>query len=312
MKTKLNPTTFIDVGNIDKSRPASRPPKTNWKVELLKKGVQVLQHVSPRTASEIVWSQFTYPGKVAFTEKQQQLIAKAHKSSISYLGHEIVTYRWGSEGPKILLSHGWRSKIADFRALIETLIAAGFVVEGLDWKAHGNSGGSRTALPEMRDILKNFYVQNAPYHAVVGYSIGGLAAGITLSEISKDLLPKKTILIAAPPFIRYFFKEIISDLGFSHKVYEEMCGLVGKNYHEPIDYFDIRSKARHFEDHELHLIYDETDETIPFERGLEMQETFPFAKFVHTKGLGHYKIISHQEILTYLQKNLMMEVGSNS
>ncbi len=311
MKTKINPTTFIDVGNIDKSRPANRPPKNNWKVELLKKGVQVLQHVSPKTASEIVWSQFTYPGKVAFTEKQQKLIEKAEKSSMSYLGHDIVTYRWGTNGPKVLLSHGWRSKIADFRALIETLIDAGYVVEGLDWKAHGNSGGSKTALPEMRDILKNYYVQHAPFHAVVGYSIGGLAAGITLSEVSKDLLPKKMFLIAAPPFIRYFFQEIISDLGFSHRVYEEMCDLVDKNYHQHIDYFDIRTKADHFKESDLHLIYDETDETIPFKRGLEMQETFPYAKFVHTKGLGHYKIISHQEILSYLKTNLLAEVDSH-
>ncbi len=303
MKT-TNKTTFIDVGEIDASRPSSRPPKTNWKIEMLKRGVKALQHVSPKTASEIVWSQFTRPGKPYFTENQRALIDRAEIGSTSYLGHEIVTYKWGTHGPRVLLSHGWRSKIADFRALIEHLVSKGYVVEGLDWKAHGKSGGRHTALPEMRDILKNYYVQNAPFHAVVGYSLGGLAAGITLSEISKDLLPQKLLLIAAPPFTRYFFYDTIKEVGLSEKVYQEMCSLVGKNYYQDVDYFDLRDKANHFDATETHLIYDENDLTVPFERGQELLGSFQRAHFVHTKGLGHYKIISHQEILSYVERKL--------
>jgi len=220
------------------------------------------------------------------------------------MGHEIVTYKWGNEGPKILLSHGWRSKIADFRAMIEHLLDAGYQIEGIDWKAHGNSGGRHTALPEMRDILKNYYVQKGPYHGVIGYSIGGLAAGITLSELSQDILPKKIFLIAAPPFTKYFFQDIINEVGLSDKVFKEFCGLVDKNYHQPVDYFDLREKADHLQSAEVHLIYDETDKTIPFEKGIEMRKAFSNARFVHAKGLGHYKIISHSEILKYVGDNL--------
>ncbi len=300
----LDKTTFIDVGDIDMSRPANRPPKTNWKIELLKSGIKVLQHVSPKKVSEIVWSQFTRPGRPAFTDKQRALCEKAEKGTLSYLGYEITTYRWGTVGPRILLSHGWRSKIADFRSVIEDLVGQGYVVEGLDWKAHGNSEGRHTALPEMRDILKNYYVQNAPYHAVIGYSIGGLAAGITLSELSQELLPKKLFLISAPPYTRYFFKDIIDEVGLSDKVYQAFCDLVAKHYHENVDYFDLRTKADHFKQTEVHLIYDEKDATVSFEKGLTMKSVFEDAHFVHTKGLGHYKIISHAEIRAYLKSHL--------
>ena len=297
MKTK---TTFIDVGKIDISRPANRPPKTNWKMDLVKKSMLALQLVSPKVTSELVWSQFTRPGKTKFTEKQQILLEKANVNKMSYLGYDIATYRWGDQGPKVLLSHGWRSKIADFRVMIESFVAQGFVVEGIDMKAHGNSEGKHTALPEMRDILKNFYVQNGPYHTVIGYSIGGLCAGVTLGELSKEILPKHLFIIAAPPYTRYFFFDTIKEVGLSNKVYEEMCLLVNKNYHQDIDYFDMRKNVAHFSDLDVHLIYDEQDQMIPFQRGLEMREAFSGSNFVHTKGLGHYKIISHPEIVGYV------------
>ena len=301
---KTDKTTFIDVGQVDRSRPKERAPKSNLQLELLQKGAQVLQHVSPHTVSRIVWHQFTKPGKTQFTKSQEVLLGRAEIGHLSYLGHDLVTYRWGHEGPRVLLAHGWNSKIADFRMLIERLVDYGYVVEGVDWKAHGQSTGSHTALPEMRDVLKSYYVQQGPFHAVIGYSIGGLAAGITLSEVSKDLLPKQLFLFAAPPYTRYFFFDTIKGLGLSEKVYEGMCQLVEKNYLQSIDYFDLRRKAGHFDDLDVHLLYDEQDTVVPFERSAEMLQALPEAHFVHTKGLGHYRIIAHDETVAYVTRKL--------
>jgi hypothetical protein len=58
----------------DRGRPKERPPKTNWKVEMLKKGVGLLQHIAPNKAGDIVWHHFTKPGRSRFNEKQQALI----------------------------------------------------------------------------------------------------------------------------------------------------------------------------------------------------------------------------------------------
>lgn len=291
--------------NQDTSRPLERPSKTNWKLETLKYMLKVLQYVSPSKTSEIVWSYFTKPIKARFTGPQESILAKAEKNSVSYFGHDLVTYKWGTEGPKVLLSHGWNSKIADFRRMIEALVEKGYVVEGIDMKAHGKSPGTHTALPEIRDILKNYYVQNAPYQAVVGYSIGGLAMGVMLSELSKEIQPKNLFVIAAPSNTRYFFKEVVKEeLGFRDKVYEEMCEMVETHYHQRIDYFDMRSLGSKIGSENIHLIYDEDDQTVPFDRGLEMLETFPEATFVHAKGLGHYKIIAYQDVIDHVTTNI--------
>jgi pimeloyl-ACP methyl ester carboxylesterase len=295
-------TIRIDGGQQDMSRPSERPPKTNWKIEMLKKGVGVLQHLSPTMASEIIWQHFTRPGRSRFTPAQRQLIEKAEMGVLNYKGDEIVTYRWGTGSKKILLSHGWNSKAADFRRMIERLVEEGYTVEGLDMRGHGKSGGLRTGVPEMREVLKNYYVKNGPYDTVIGYSIGGMTAGIMASELSPGIQPPQLIIIAAPSYTRYFFKDTIDELGYSPRVYQEMCEMIYKTYNESVDYFDLRKKLHLLKGIDMHLIYDEDDATVPFIRGQELRETYRHARFVHTTGLGHYNIIKFPEVIDYITK----------
>lgn len=299
--------TKINASIQDISRPSDRPPKTNWKTKLVKKGLATLQHISPAKTAEIVWHYFTKPGGVRFKQSHEELIDNAELFSTNYKGYKIQGYRWGQSGPKVLLAHGWRSKISDFRRMIKALVEAGFIVEGLDMKAHGKSEGKHTAMPEMRDIIKDHYVKEGPYHTVIGYSIGGLAAGMVLTELSPTLHPEHLIIISSPPYVRYFFKDIIDDLGFNNEVYEEMAKLVQINFHEEIDYFDLRNKQHLLNGINLTLIYDEMDQTVPFERGEELHNSFPEAHFVHTSGLGHYKIIAYEGIFNQIIHTIKQE-----
>lgn len=295
--------TFIAVEGVDISRPAERPPKSNWKIELIKKGLNLLQHASPKKSAEIIWHYFTLPGKTIFSESQLEFLSSAETSQTNYKGDVIKSYRWGSEGPKILLCHGWRSKTADFRKMIQAFVSAGYVVEGVDMRAHGQSEGKNTALPEYRDILKNHMIKNGPYHTVVGYSMGAIAAGVVLSEMGTAYHPNNYFVIAGPPYIRYFFKDIINEIGCNETVYEAMCDLVKEKYGQPIDYFDLRIKGSSLKDMKTHLIYCEDDQIIPFQKGLNLEECWPHASFVHAKGLGHYKIIANEAIIQYVVNN---------
>lgn len=295
-------TTYIAVENEDMSRPKDRPDKTNWKIELIKKGLGVLQHASPRKSAEIIWHYFTMPGRTKFSDPQKELLAKAEIIETHYRGDKITAYRWGTQGPKVLLCHGWRSKIADFRRMIEAFVEQGYVVEGIDMRAHGQSEGKHTALPEYRDIIKNHYALNGPYEVVVGYSLGGIASGIVISEFSKTMHPKHFYLLAAPPYVRYFFSDIINEIGCNEAVYEAMCGLVQAYYHQDIDYFDLRGKVSSLSHIKTHLMYCENDEMVPFSKGEELEAAWPSASFVHAKGLGHYKIIANSSIIKYITK----------
>ena len=295
-------TTYIEVTNEDISRPVDRPTKTNWKIELIKKGLAVLQHASPKKSAEIIWHYFTMPGRTKFSGPQNELIEKAEIIETVYRGDKIKAYRWGKEGPKVLLCHGWRSKIADYRRLIEAFVADGYVVEGIDMRAHGNSDGKQTALPEFRDVIKNHYAEHGPYEVVVGYSLGGIAAGIVINELSQVLHPKHFYLMSAPPYVRYFFSDIVDEIGCNRAVYEEMANLVEVIYGQPIDYFDLRDKVGTLDHIKTHLLYCEDDQMVPFSKGEELEVAWPNASFVHAKGLGHYKIIANHSIIDYILK----------
>ncbi len=295
-----NNTTFIDAGNQDRSRPSERPPKSNWRIEMVKKGLSMLQYLTSRKTAEVVWYYFTQPGKVRFTEAQNALLDKALITETYYNGFKIYHYQWGTKGPKLLLAHGWRSKTADFRRMIDGLIGAGYVVEGVDMKGHGRSEGVQTALPELKEIIKEHYIKNGPYEAMIGYSLGGLATGLVASELAAEFQPQKLVLIAAPSHAKYFFEDIINDLGFKHEVFVAFCNLVEKSYKQPVDYFDIRNKTASLSPIPSLFVYDETDETVPFDKGLELHDLYPDAHFLHSKGLGHYKVIASQPIIEYI------------
>ncbi|NND95629.1 MAG: alpha/beta hydrolase [Flavobacteriales bacterium] len=292
--------TYISVELADKSRPTGRPPKTNWKIDLIKKAMKALQHASPRKVAEVVWHFFTLPGKVYFSDPQKALVSNARIGEMTYKGDRIVTYRWGVEGPRVLLCHGWRSKAADFRRMIEAFLEAGYVVEAIDCRAHGQSEGKHSAMPEFRDIIKKYLENNAPFNVVVGYSMGGAAAGVALSELPKEKHPDELFFVAAPPFVSYFFSDIIKDLGLKKSVYHKMTDMVEELYEQPVDFFDLRTKTRELRDIPKHFIYCEDDETIPFKKGMELFELHENAHFVQARGFGHYKILSHPEIINYL------------
>jgi hypothetical protein len=295
-----NNTTFIDAGNQDRSRPSERPPKSNWRIEMVKKLLSMLQYITVTKTAEVVWHYFSQPGKVRFTEAQQALLDKAIISETYYQGFKIFHYQWGTEGPKVLLAHGWRSKTADFRRMIEALLTAGYVVEGVDMKAHGRSEGVHTALPEFKEIIKEHYIKNGPYEAMIGYSLGGLATGLVASELAAEFQPQKLVLIASPSHAKYFFEDIIKELGFKHEVFVAFCNLVEKTYKQPVDYFDIRDKTASLSPIQSLFVYDETDETVPFDKGLELHKIYPDAHFLHSKGLGHYKVIASEPIIDHI------------
>ncbi|WP_258103531.1 alpha/beta fold hydrolase [Marinoscillum sp. MHG1-6] len=276
--------------------------------EWIKRGLRVMQHFSAPKTAEIIWNFAVRPHRRKFTAKQVALIERAETSTIEYRGATLTTYRWGSGARKVLLCHGWNSRVADFRRMIETLVEAGFTVEGIDMKAHGQSEGKSTALPEFCEVLQSYYHEHGPYYALVGYSMGGLAAGIVTSELSDYLKPEQLIIISAPPYVRYFFSDLVKkDIGCNEQVYEHMCDLVHHNYDQSIDHFDLREKTSELSKQNITLIYDEDDQTVPFQKGQELHRHYPNATWVHTRQMGHYNIISEHQVIKLITASLLEE-----
>lgn len=306
---------YISVELEDIGRPKERPPKTNWKIEVIKRAMRAVQHGVPRKVSEVVWHFFTKPGKVFYTPAQEACTEKAEVAVMEYKGDKIYTYKWGNSGnPKVLLCHGWRSKATDFRKMIEMYVETRFEVHGIDFRAHGKSDGIHTAGPEFRDIVKMYVEKEGPFDIVIGHSLGGITASIALMELEERLRPSQLFIIAAPPYIRYFFKDLIDDLKLKDKVFQNMCDMVEENFGQPIDYFDLRGKSAELSAMNAHLIYCENDQIVPFRKGMELFESLEGVEFVQARGFGHYKIISNEKMIEFLleaSKSKMNELAAS-
>jgi pimeloyl-ACP methyl ester carboxylesterase len=302
--------TFITAQLENIGRPAERPPKTNRTIEFIKWTLRRVQHVAPGLAARVIWHYFTKPGPVRFTDGQAAMIGRAELGTMTYKGDTIVTYKWGHSTKRAFLAHGWRSKTVDFRRMIESFLDAGYEVHGFDLRAHGKSEGTHSAMPEYRDLLKTYFENHAPFDVVVGYSLGGIAAGMAISELPERFYPGWFYALAAPPYIRYFFKDMINDVGCNEAVYERMCELVEKYYGKSIDYFDLRLKNPKLRNIKKHLIYCEDDVVVPIGKGQELFETLDNVSFVHTRGLGHYQILAYKEVIDYILETSEAKVNA--
>ena len=277
---------------------------------LVKKILQLFQHLSPEYVMRVVWYFFTKPRRRRFSPAQTDLMKRAHVMESNYRGHRISAYRWGQGERKVLVCHGWHSRTADFRRMIEAFENEGYVVEGVDMRAHGRSEGSRTALPEFCDLIEDHVTRYGPYEIIVGYSLGALASGVVMGSVPSSFQPKQFFCIAGPPYARYFFESMMEELGLKDEVYRKMCDRVERIYSKPVDHFDLRKHLENLYTIDTHLIYSEDDEVVPFEKGLELLEEWQDSTFVRVRGANHYKIVSDREIIDYVmgmvKKNMIL------
>ncbi len=117
---------------------------------------------------------------------------QADYESLSFATDDGITLKgWlvkpahpGPKSPAIVICHGVGANRSDFTELATSLARRGFYVLLFDFRAHGESGGSRTSLGyhEQRDvaaavnILKNRQEIDQTHIGIYGFSMGGAAA----------------------------------------------------------------------------------------------------------------------------------------
>lgn len=100
---------------------------------------------------------------------------------------QVRTYIWepstpAAGAPCAVLVHGWGSRATHFAAIIRALTGVGVRCAAFDAPAHGESPGATASLPRIaaafRLLCAALAEEGTPPTAAVGYSFGGLAAGL--------------------------------------------------------------------------------------------------------------------------------------
>ena len=130
---------------------------------------------SKKKAAIKAFALFCTPRKGKLLPHQKDYLNQFDKEIVSVVDHQIQTYQWkGSEGPTVLLCHGWESNAFRWRNLIEKLQAKGFHIIIFDAPGHGASSGAHLHVPIYEACTSELIKKYQPQY-VIGHSIGGLA-----------------------------------------------------------------------------------------------------------------------------------------
>ncbi|KAI3492570.1 hypothetical protein L1887_42873 [Cichorium endivia] len=166
-------------------------------VSCVKAGIRLMDWVVPGATADWLGNRFFTPRRVPTRASDKEMTALASRIESLPLsnGKHAVVYRWGSEGPTVLLAHGWESRASHFGRLIKALVEKGFQVIGFDAPAHGNAAGCQSSIVEFIEIIEQLAQQDGGFDAIVAHSFGGLSV---INAVKAGLRTRALVIVGAP------------------------------------------------------------------------------------------------------------------
>jgi pimeloyl-ACP methyl ester carboxylesterase len=212
----------------------------------------------------------------------------ARSRFIEHRGRLIATWRWGSEdAPAVVLAHGWGGHAAQMRAFAFPLLQAGYRVIAFDQPAHGVSEGRLTALPDFADVLSAVARTHGGVRAVIGHSLGGMAAALALT---RGLRLARVVLISPPSDLVGYSRLFARWHWIPEAVRRSMQAAVEERYGLRWAELDLARLAPRLNAPAL-VVHDRDDRVVPWSQGAGFALSWPGARLITTHGLGHTRIL---------------------
>ena len=208
------------------------------------------------------------------------------------LGSGLVAWRW-SEGPRVLLVHGFEGNRAQFGAVIEALVARGFAAIALDVPAHGESAGDELTAVKFIAAIERTLDRLGPVHAVVGHSMGGAMSLFSIAHRGGSL---RVALVSAPSSLKRELQRFACVVGLSKRGAKAFIASVENHVGRPAADFDVRHIASKVK-LPLLLIHDQTDRQVPVAEAARAAHALPSAELIVTRGLGHNRLLADSAVV---------------
>jgi hypothetical protein len=264
---------------------------------------------TPDGLNQLLWQLICYSPKMPVRFQQQQLLDEAEKFSLKakddYFAHKELIFngfKWGSGKHKILITHGWGSKAADFTEMITALREIeDLEIIAFDAPGNGISEGELSNLLLYIEAVKAIMLNYGSPDILIGHSLGGMANMLVL----KETMVKPSLLISLTPLIR-LKENFEASMNAAHvpdlaqeaylKSFETHFGKPADHYNL-IDLYDF--DGRHW------LAYDQHDLTSPYRYMEEFLNTHRSIETHNYENAGHEKIIKSPEVI----HDLIAQIG---
>ncbi|MFC3559745.1 alpha/beta hydrolase [Pedobacter jamesrossensis] len=255
-----------------------------------------------------------YSPKMPLRLVQEQLLAASKQFQLSvpdtyFTGGElkINCFSWGSGKTKVLLTHGWASKAADFDEFISELIKIEDTeIIAFDAPGNGSSISEFSNLMLYAESVKSISQNYAKPDFIIGHSLGGMANAIAIQELG--ILPKYLISIAPLIRLKENFEQSMDAVEVSKAAQDNFFRNfahefpVNAEYFNLVDLYTLNGKVKHF------LAYDPEDHIAPLaylEEFLIKNDSINANSY---NGIGHYKILKSPEVIQDIIKLIRAEI----
>ncbi len=258
---------------------------------------RVLSLISARKSAVAAFRLFCTP--LEKSKKQTPPVFKfAEPVYELFNGKKLKGYRWNKgQQNKVLILHGFASAAHKFHRYVLPLIEKGCEVIAFDAPAHGSSEGDTINALEYKMMIKKVMENHGPISGFISHSFGGLAVSLALEETPHDE-NTKVVLIAPATETTTAIDNAFKLLGIQNKkVRAEFDKIIVEMSGQKPEWFSVNRAVTNMKAKVL-WIHDEYDDTTPLIDALKTKDQrLPNVEFVVTRGLGHRKIYSDEDVM---------------
>jgi pimeloyl-ACP methyl ester carboxylesterase len=199
---------------------------------------------------------------------------------------------WGEGGPTVLAQHGWRGRPGQFGRLA-ALVERGYSFIALDAPGHGRSQGKRATPRLLADSILAAASNLPPVHAVIGHSLGGAGAAIS---IELGLVTGRLVVLASPSRPSRFISDYAARIGLPLPARRELERWFDAHAGRPAAQLDPLA-LRLPDDVRTLVVHDRHDDVIPVCEAELLEGAWPQAQFRYTTGLGHRELLADPAVI---------------
>lgn len=255
---------------------------------------QVLSHVAPPMAVRLAEHLFTRPHRASRPERERDWASNARRTTVSSPRGDLAAWVWGTEGPTVLLVHGWSGRGLQLGAFAAPLVRAGHRVVAFDGPGHGSSPGRTSSLLALADGITAASAAFGPVAGIVAHSLGAPAS---LLALCRDRVDAQWLVLISPPArtssLTDWFRELT---GFTAAIVTRMRSRLewrlGFRWSElePLRLVQRVSAP-------LLVLHDRGDREVPFGHGEALARRHPRSELSATTDLGHRRILRDPEVV---------------
>lgn len=238
------------------------------------------------TLGKQAYRAFFSPTKYEFKSTDLAILEQGNNYRLPFKDGQLAVTAWGSEGPAVLLMHGWSGARAQMTGFVKPLLQAGYRVVSYDLPAHGETDGSLTNIFEMAPTMELVASAEGPFEGIIAHSFGTLVVSYALAHRNFPP-PAKLVYLGASNRLLDLLPRFQALSGLPDEVIAELRNMIYDNFgKETLESIKNAAMVKKINTPAL-LFHDIGDKVAPVEDSRAIAKTWESAYLVETSTFGH-------------------------